>query len=158
MRKILLQLIDRDRALRIDLFRAFGATMSREHTLPGPLAPLARVVSIEDLAARYTSHVYGHLLENYPVEAKQAQAFRRLACFDTFGSIEMNAAWHDHRQGRKESFFQARGAVERLLRLRPELLFRQKYSRVLFPCDRCLDYGPFRRADPARIVDSLGYW
>jgi len=156
--KLLLQLVDRDRALRIDLFRAFGATMSRARTLPGPLAPLRRVVSIEDLAARYTSHVYAHLLENHPVERKHAQAFLRLARFDTFKSIDRNDAWHDHRQGLNESFVEACRTAEHLLGLRPDLLFQQKYSGVVLPCDRCVNHGPFRRADPALIVDSLGYW
>ena len=156
--KLLLQLVDPDRALRIDLFRAFGATMSRAYTLHDPLSKLKRVLSMEDLAARYTSHVYGHLREGRPVEGKHADSFLRLANFDTFRKAELETAWHDHRQSLTESFFEARERATDLVRLHPELLFHQKYSNDVIPCDRCQDYGPFQRDQPGLIVNSLGYW
>jgi hypothetical protein len=156
--KLLLQLVDPDRALRIDLFRAFGATMSRANTLQEPWSKLKRVLSMEDLAARYTLHVYGHLRDGRPVERKYAESFLRLVSFAAFENIELQTAWQDHRQGLTESFFDARERTKDLLRVGPELLFHQKYSNNVLPCDRCQDYGPFQRGEPALIVNSLGYW
>jgi hypothetical protein len=156
--KLLVQLVDPDRGLRIDLFRAFGASLSRANTLHDPLSKLKRVLSIEDLAARYTSHVYGQLREGRPVEGKHAESFLRLASFETFGNVELETAWHDHRQSLTESFFEARERAKDLLRHHPELLFHQKYSDKVLPCDRCQDYGAFQRDEPALIVNSLGYW
>ncbi len=156
--KLLLQLVDPDRALRIDLFRAFGATMSRANTLQQPWSKLKRVFSMEDLAARYTSHVYGHLREGRPVERKHAESFLRLVSFATFENVELQTAWQDHRQGVTESFFEARKRAKNLLRLHTELLFHQNYSDNVLPCDRCQDFGPFKRGEPALIVNSLGYW
>jgi len=156
--KLLVQLVDPDRALRIDLFRAFGASMSRANALHDLLAPLTRVLSLEDLAARYTSYVYGHVRDGRPVEGKHAQSFLRLASLDTFRNDELETAWHDHRQGLTESFFKARESANDLLQRHPELLFQPKYSDEVLPCDRCQDFGPFQRTDPALIVNSLGYW
>jgi hypothetical protein len=156
--KLLVQLVDPARGLRIDLFRAFGASMSRANTLQDPLSRLRRVLSMEDLAARYTSLVYGHLREGRPVEGKHAESFLRLASFDTFGNVELETAWHDHRQSLTESFFEARERAKDLLQLHPELLFHQTYSDNVLSCDRCQDYGPFQRDEPALIVNSLGYW
>jgi len=156
--KLLLQLVDPVRVLRIDLFRAFGASMSRANTFCDPLSKLKRVLSIEDLAARYTSHTYGHLREGRAVERKHAESFLRLASLDKFGNVELETAWHDHRQCLAESFVEARKRTKDLLRLNPELLFHEKYSDTVLPCDQCHDYGPFQRDEPALIVNSLGYW
>jgi hypothetical protein len=156
--KLLLQLVDPDRALRIDLFRALGATMSRANTLDEPWSKLKRVLSMEDLAARYTSHVYGHLREGRPVERKHAESFLRLVTFAKFENVELQTAWQDHCQGLTESFFEARERAKDLLRLHPELLFHHKYSGNVLPCDRCQDSGPLQRGEPALIVNSLGYW
>jgi hypothetical protein len=153
--KILLQLIDRDRALRIDLFRALGATLSRAET-PQGFAVLHKVVSIEDLAARTTSHVYSQLQKGRPIEVKHVQAFMRLACFGTLKGIE--AAWQDHRQDLKESYREACEQAQHLLRSHPEFVFQEEYSSVVISCSRCRDHGPFQRAEPAMIVDALGFW
>jgi hypothetical protein len=156
--KLLVQLVEPDRGVRIDLFRAFGTSMSRADTLQEPLPQLRRVLSMEDLAARYTSHVYGELREGRPLEGKHVESFLRLASFDTLGNVELEAAWRDHRQSLTDSFFEARERAKDLLRRHPELLFHQTYSDNVLPCDRCQDYGPFQRDEPALIVNSLGYW
>jgi hypothetical protein len=82
----------------------------------------------------------------------------RLTSCDIPGNVALQTAWHDHRQDLTESFFEAREAAKAFLRVHPELLFSRKYSAVVVPCARCEDYGPFRRAEPAAILRSLGYW
>jgi hypothetical protein len=153
--KILLQLIDRDRALRIDLFRAFGATLARTDVLAGPAGSL-KVVSIEDLVVRTTAHVYVRLRQHRPVDVKHAQAFRRLVGFGAREKID--AAWVDHRQDLEETFQDASRQAERLLTLYPELLIHERYSSIVTPCEQCRDYGAFRRAEPDTILSVLGYW
>jgi hypothetical protein len=50
--KMMMQLIDPASRLRVDIFRAFGETISRASSLTGLLAVSFRVISIEDLLAR----------------------------------------------------------------------------------------------------------
>src|SRR4051812_15218578 len=78
--KTLVQLIDAARAVRVDLFRAFGQTLSRTKRLEpdGGTCPL-ELVSIEDLAARTTAYVYGRLSDGRGLDPKHAIAFRRLS-------------------------------------------------------------------------------
>jgi hypothetical protein len=157
--KLLIQLVDPVRAVRIDLFRAFGVSMSRANNISyDPSSRLKRVLSIEDLAARHTEYVYSHLREGRPVEGKHAKSFLRLASFDGFGNVELQAAWRDHRQSLTESFFEARERAKDLLRLHVQSIFQQEYSAEVIPCERCQDYGPFQRDQPDLIVKSLGYW
>src|SRR5438067_1472015 len=88
--KLLLQLIDQEQALRIDLFRQFGATLTRTERLKGPTGPLT-VISLEDLVARTTALVVGCLRRGKTVGLKHARAFRRLAGLGDPGRID--AAW-----------------------------------------------------------------
>ena len=101
---MLIQLIDRERALRIDLFGQFGATLTRVQRLKGPTEPVT-VISLEDLVARTTALVVGRLRRGKPKDPKHARAFRRLAGLGEPGRID--AAWRDHRQSELESFQQA---------------------------------------------------
>jgi hypothetical protein len=75
--KTLLQLIDRRRALRIDLFGAFGGTLSRACRLDDQTGALS-VLSIEDLVARSTSFVCGRLQRGRTLDPKHVSSFRRL--------------------------------------------------------------------------------
>ena len=76
--KLLLQLIDREQALRIDLFRQFGATLTRAEWLKGSPGPLT-LISLEDLVARTTAMVVGRLRRGKTVDQKHTRAFKRLA-------------------------------------------------------------------------------
>jgi hypothetical protein len=153
--KILLQLIDREQALRIDFFRQFGATLTRIERLKGPAGPLP-VISLEDLIARTTALVVGSLRRGKPIDPKHARAFRRLAGLGEPGRID--AAWHDHRQSELESFHQAAQLAHQLLDRHPELAIPERYSAEVSVCPQCQDHGPFRRACPDIIVQILGYW
>lgn len=144
---LLLQLIDRERALRIDFFRAFGNTLLRAQTVDGPAGPL-KVVAAEDLAARSTVQVCRALRANRSIDVKHAETFRRLS---ELGMPEgIREAWQDHRQALEATFQEAREEVERLLALYPELLVSEEYSRIVTPCDSCRDHAPFWRTDPPR--------
>ena len=153
--KTLLQLIDPARALRIDLFRSRGATLSRSGRLRPDTGPLD-VVALEDLAARTTSHVYGHLVAGQPIDRKHATSFLRLSGLGDGRLLE--EAWRDHREQHSGSFVEAARDTARLLALHPELVVAEEYSAVITPCERCQDHGPFRCAPPERIVEILGYW
>ncbi len=153
--KMLLQLIDREQGLRIDLFRALGATLPRADTFEGLIGPL-RIVSIEDLLARTTSHLYAGLRHNRSVGFKHAQDFGRFAGLSK--PEEIDAAWKDHRESHEETFPMAEQETKRLLAFHPGLLVDEKFSRVITHCTQCRDHGRFQRADSATIVRILGYW
>jgi hypothetical protein len=153
--KMLLQLIDREQALRIDLFRQYGATLTRTERLKGPTGPLT-VISFEDLVARTTALVAGCLRRGQPIDPKHANAFRRLAGLGEPGRID--AAWRDHRQSELEPFHQAARLAHQLLDHHPELAVRERYSAEVSVCPHCQEDGLFRRACPDVIVQVLGYW
>lgn len=153
--KLLLQLIDREQALRIDLFGQFGATLTRTERLKGPTGPLT-VISLEDLLARTTALIVGRLRRGKPIDPKHARAFRRLAGLAEPGRID--AAWRDHRQSELESFRQAAQRADQLLDDHPDLVIPERYSAEVSVCPECDDVGPFRRACPDIIVQLLGYW
>jgi len=152
--KMLLQLIDPQRALRIDVFRAFGATLSRARLLDEQTRPLP-VVAVEDLVARTTAHVCGRLRRGRQIDLKHVRAFTRLGGLGR--SQQLDAAWQDHRQDVPGSLVEAMQEAHQLLAQHPELLVSEKYSTVVTACDRCQAYGPFQVAPPETIVDILGY-
>jgi len=153
--KTLLQVIDRANALRVDLFRAFGTTMSRATVLDDQTGSL-RVVSVEDLVARTTAHVYGQLQNGLEIDPKYVRSFMRLA--DLGRPTESIHAWDDHRQDVRLTLKEATRSAHELLRQHPELVVPDEYATAVTPCDRCQDYGPFRLAPAQAIVDILGYW
>ena len=146
--KTLLQLIDPEHALRIDFFRQFGSTLART-------APLT-MISLEDLVARTTSFVLGHLRRGATFDQKHARAFRQLAGLGDPAKID--AAWRDHRQSELESFPEAAQLAHQLLDLHPELAIHEQYSPEVSICPKCQDHGPFQRTRPDVIIKMLGYW
>jgi hypothetical protein len=153
--KTLLQLIDRARALRIDLFRAFGTTLSRASVMDEQTGPLP-VLAVEDLVARTTAHVCGRLREGREIDVKHVRAFTRLVGLGR--SKQLAEAWQDHRQNVPGTLEEATERADQLLARRPDLFGSEEYSTVVTACDRCQDYGPFRLARPDLIVQVLGYW
>src|SRR5262249_44164207 len=71
--KLLVQLVDPDDALRIDVFRSFGATLRRSKRSQCGAGDIG-VVSVEDLAARLASLLLG-LGGGSTVPAKHAEDF-----------------------------------------------------------------------------------
>lgn len=149
--KTLLQLVDPEQALRIDFFRQFGATLTRAERLHG-----LSVISLEDLIARITSLVLGHLRKGRAIDVKHARAFRRLSGLGD--AAKMDAAWRDHRQSERESFRDAEHDAQELLARHEELIIREQYSTEIRICPKCQDDGPFQRASSDTIVKTLGYW
>jgi hypothetical protein len=153
--KTLLQLIDPGGALRMDLFRAYGGTLSRAGVLDEQTGRLP-VLAVEDLVARTTAHVCGDLRKGRPIDVKHARAFTRLAGLGR--PHQLVEAWHDHREDVPGTLEDVTQEANQLIVRRPELLVCEEYSAVVTTCDQCEDVGPFQRTPPDVIVDILGYW
>ena len=153
--KTLLQLVDKESALRVDLFRAFGTTLTRANVLDEQTGRLL-VLAVEDLVARSTAHVCGRLRQGRQIDVKYARAFTRLGGLGK--SPQLADAWRDHRQEVPGTLEEATQQANDLLVRCPDLVVCETYSAVVTACDRCRDCGPFRRATPDLIVSILGYW
>jgi hypothetical protein len=153
--KTLLQLIDEATALRVDLFRTFGHTLTRASALDDETSGL-HVVSVEDLVARTTALVCGSLRRRKTVDGKHVAAFTRL--LGVGRREQLAAAWRDHRQAVPGTLDEATSETMRLLDAHPELVVVERYSAAVMPCERCRERGPFRPGPPGAIVRTLGYW
>jgi hypothetical protein len=149
--KMLLQVIDRERALRVDLFRAFGATLARARVLDEQTGSLP-VLAVEDLIARTTAHVCGRLRRGLEIDVKYVRSFMRLT--DLGRPAELAAAWDDHRQDVPGTLEDAIRETHQLLGRHAELVVSAEYADVVTACDRCQNYGPFRLAPLETIVDT----
>jgi hypothetical protein len=149
-----MQLIDEARAIRIDLFRELGGTLSRACPLDDETGALD-VLSVEDLAARTTALVCGRLRRGLTIDVNHATAFGRLRGLGNPATLE--AAWNDHRQQVPGTLDEASREAARLLKAHPELVVVEEYSTDAVPCERCRDHGLFRPAPTGRIVEILGY-
>jgi hypothetical protein len=153
--KMLIQFVDPDGALRIDVFRAYGATMVRSKSVCFGTV-LIQVVSLEDLAAKAASLVMD-LERGVAVARKHALDFQVLAQVINLKFVE--AAWRDHRKSTDPSTFEE--ALTRVLGLvesRRDLLVVPDYSRDAdAACPRCEETGSFRPASPMTIMSILGY-
>jgi hypothetical protein len=151
--KLLLQLVDEARAVRIDVFRAFESSLARARRLNE--TGLIPVLSVEDLVARTTALVFGRLRRGETIDVKHAKNFGRLRGLGEPDALA--AAWNDHRQQIREAFDDASHETAQLIESHPELLVIEKYSTDAPPCPRCRHHGPLRPAPLRRIVDILGY-
>lgn len=153
--KTILQLVDPDTALRIDLFRAYGAIMARTlsvNLLPGPI----QLVSPEDVLA-HAARLLLDLDAGTTVPAKHANDYLRLADLVEPSSVE--AAWQDHRKsGHPWTFRQTNALVQELIATHRNLLIIPEYSKDTNPiCPRCVSTTPFQLADPKLVLSLLGY-
>jgi hypothetical protein len=113
------------------------------------------VLAVEDLRARATAIVYGHLQRQRRLDPKHVSAMQDLAGLGEDDALR--AAWEEHRQGLPGSFDEAHRTAGRLIDERPELLVPDEYSAVIESCDRCRDVGRLRPSAPEQIVAVLGY-
>jgi len=153
--KTLLQLVDAALPLRIDVFRACGATLDRSR--PACLTfGMVRVVSIEDQAAR-AARILMNLEADQTVSRKHARDFLRLSMAVDADLIER--AWREHREeSMPATFHEAARRIHKLLESRPHLLITPQYSQdVEAVCPRCEDTAAFQRAAPRTIHSILGY-
>jgi hypothetical protein len=153
--KTLLQLIDPERGLRVDLFRAYGTTLSRAGELDEQTGRWP-VLAVEDLVARTTAHICGDLRKGRAIDVKYARAFTRLAGLGR--PHELVEAWHDHREDVPGTLEDLTQEANHLIARCPDLLVREEYSTVVTACEQCENAGPFRQAPPHVIVKILGYW
>jgi len=153
--KTLMQLVDSDEALRIDIFRAYGATMKR--CSPLRLADAAiQMVSAEDLAARAASLLMD-LECGSTVASKHALDFQRLV--NAIDLDRVKIAWRDYRKpSHPATFKEASLRVRNLVRSRAELLMVPEYLHDADAvCPRCEEIEPFCLAPARTIMSILGY-
>ena len=153
--KTLLQVIDAASAVRIDVFRAYGAEMSRSNELTSP-ASSPRLVSIEDLVAR-NARLTLELDLAQPVPAVHASDFLRLT--ELVDPARIEPVWLEHRKpDHPQTFAEAYERLKYLITARQELLITREYSKdVEQLCLRCKETAAFRLADRTLVLSLLGY-
>ena len=153
--RTLLQLIDEATAVRVDLFRTIGDTLTRASAFDEETSAL-HILSVEDLVARTTALVCGSLRRRKTIDRKHVTSFTRLLGLGR--QEQLAAAWNDHRQGITGTLDDATREAIRLLEAHPELVVVEEYSAVVLSCERCREQGPFRPGPSDRIIQILGYW
>jgi hypothetical protein len=153
--KTLLQLVDADSAMRIDVFRTYGGTLSRSSELDLPMG-MVRLIRLEDLIARL-ARLALDLAEQVPTPAKHTVDFLRLAQLVNATAVE--AAWQDHRRPtHPNSFRETSALLHTLIATRSDFLITPEYSKDSEAvCMRCVNTDGFRLADPAVLRAVLGY-
>jgi hypothetical protein len=153
--KTLLQCIDADAAVRIDVFRAYGATIPRSHLIQFESEKIP-VVSLEDLVARM-ARLSLDIAEGLPIPSKYVTDFMRLDAL--VQAEQIDSVWEEHRkQEHPKSFTAAGNLIKNLVVSRPELLVSHSYSRnVEETCSRCASTSHFHLAPPPSVISLLGY-
>jgi hypothetical protein len=153
--KTILQLVDAETALRVDLFRAYGAIMTRTLPLEFSFGPI-RLISIEDVLAR-AARLLLDLSGGVPVPAKHANDYLRLEILIQPSDVE--AAWQDHRKpGHPVTFCETNTLVLGLIATHRDLLITPDYSKDATQiCSRCVPVAGFPLADPDLLLSLLGY-
>jgi hypothetical protein len=153
--KIILQFIDPDIALRMDVFRACGATMRRAACMDLGFGTF-QVVCLEDLTARAARLVLD-IAEGVSVPSKHAIDFLRLV--ELVDAQEVEVAWQDHRKPTHPTRFEdANRLLHDLIPARQNCLVTPDYSRDIEEvCSRCAPTTAFRLADPNVVLSLLGY-
>jgi len=153
--KVMLQFIDPTSALRVDLFRADGATMDRTSPQDIPSGTF-QLLSVEDLVAR-EARLTLDLAQNVPVPSKHARDFLRL--MQLVDPVQVETAWQDHRKPKHPlTFAETNRLLQDLIPAHPELLMTPDYSSdTETVCMRCKPTSAFRLADPKIVLSLLGY-
>ncbi len=149
--KTMLQVIDPDAALRIDVFRSCGETMSRTVAVD-----TMQLVSLEDLVAR-AARLLLDLAAGVPVPSKHARDYLRF--LKLAGAAAKESAWQDHRKpSQPATFREAKAALEDLIPASAALLVTPQYSQDPNQlCPKCASHGAFQLADPNVVLSLLGY-
>jgi hypothetical protein len=153
--KIILQLVDAETALRIDLFRAYGAIMTRTLSMEFPSGPI-QLISGEDVLAR-AARLLLDLLGGVKVPSKHANDYLRLEKLMQPSDVE--AAWQDHRKpDHPVTFREANTLVRGLIATHGDLLITPDYSKDANQiCSRCVATAGFPLVDPHLVLSLLGY-
>jgi len=153
--KIIFQAVDPETALRIDLFRAYGAEMER--LVPVDMHGLTlQMVSLQDLVARH-ARLNWDLVEGRSIDPKYARDLERM--LDLVSTHEVEDIWQEHRPTTSpEEFGEALSRVREAIAARPELLVPPAYStNPQEICPRCENSEELPLTDPARILKLLNY-
>lgn len=132
--RMLVQAFDRSTMLRIDIFGAYGDTLSRcsHASLRGAAL---RVVSLDDIVARLCALLLDLALGE-AVAPKHARDFSSLLPQVDPGA--MGVTWREHRRSRHPSAFDdAQALVRDLIGTRPDLLVEPVSPYRISPCHRC---------------------
>jgi len=153
--KTLLQSVDPDTALRIDVFRAYGATIRRASPMELPFGRF-RVIALEDLVAR-AARLALDIAVGVPVPSKHARDFLRLVALVDPNQVE--TAWRDHRKpAHPATFDEANSLLHELIPARPDLLITPEYSKdTEAVCPRCAPTQAMHLADPNAVLGLLEY-
>ncbi len=153
--KTLLQSIDRESALRVDLFRGYGGEMQRTSVADLPFGTM-RILSFEDLVAR-TARLALDLAKGDRTPSVHVRDFLRLA--ELVDPVEMETVWLDHRKvWHPPTFAEANALLKELIPARRHLLILRDYSKdVRAVCPRCKGTAALRLADPKVVLSLLGY-
>ena len=153
--KTMLQLVDPDNALRIDVFRACGETMSRAAEMDFSLGPI-QIVSLEDLIAR-AARLLMDLAYGIPVASKHARDYLRFV--ELVESARMETAWRDHQKPtHPATFLETKGVLQDLIPASAALLMAPRYSQnPNEACPQCAATRRFQLADPKVVLSLLGY-
>ena len=151
----MLQFIDPDSALRMDVFRACGGTMTRTVRLDLQFAAI-QLISLEDLAAR-TARLVLDLAEDIPVSSKHARDFLGFVNLVDIAAVE--TVWQDHRKpNHPMTFEEAVSLLRYLIPTHQNLLVTGEYSKdTEAVCPRCSPTPTFQLANPSVILSLLGY-
>ena len=146
--RTMLQIVDEESALRVDVFRAYGATMSRTSNLDLPTGTI-QLISLEDLVAR-AARLALDLAAGVPTPSKHATDFLRLA--ELVDPADVEIVWRDHRKpGHPLSFRETSRLLQGLIPACQDLLITPDYSKDTEKvCPRCSATTAFRFADPAK--------
>lgn len=153
--RTMLQFIDPESALRIDVFRAYGATMSRTSNLDFPAGTI-QLISLEDLVAR-VARLALDLAGEVPPPSKHAKDFLRMV--ELVDPVEVEPAWRDQRKpGQPASFDETNSLLRDLVPVSQNLLIPPDYSKdAQQVCPRCSTTSAFHLADPKAVFSLLGY-
>ncbi len=153
--KTLLQSIDAESALRVDVFRRYGAEMQRTSVADLSFGTI-RIISFEDLVAR-TARLALDLAKNHPTPSVHVTDFLRLA--ELGEPVEIETVWVDHRKPwHPATFADACALLNELIPARRHLLVRRDYSKdTESVCARCKGTAAFQFADPKVVLALLGY-
>ena len=135
--KTLLQAVDTESALRIDVFRAYGAILNRSSDLIFPTG-IIRLISLEDLIARL-ARLTLDLTGQIETPAKHALDFLRL--MELVDTKAVEAAWRDHRKpGHPATFKETSSLLHAVIATRSNLLITPDYSKdATMVCPRCVN-------------------
>jgi hypothetical protein len=153
--KTILQFVDAETALRLDLFRADPAIMTRTLSLEFPFGSI-RLISGEDVLAR-AARLLMDLRRGVPITLKNANDYMRLEKLVQHPHVE--AAWQDHRKPNyPQTFRETNMIVHDLIATHRDLLVTPNYSQdATQVCPRCVATESFPLADPHLVLLSLGY-